>query len=293
MTKILVREVAAGGHAELAQIVASSHDAIVGMTAKGVVSAWNLAAARLYGYAGKDIVGRGAESLVPPELRGEESAILRRIVADEEVECYRSERVCRDGSTVTVSVTVSPIVDGAGGVVGASSSRRLSELQEARDRFEVRMGELRSQASGAAERFETLAEEVRAQARSAQERFDVQVGRERLEMHDAEDQLRVQLSTPGARVGAGQMSREMRNAHDRFESLVVEEQRAEAADAASRPRWRGLISRARLPSSASTQSSTPNVPMPPMPSTPLTGSRTRKRCVRSPIGSSPARATGC
>src|SRR4051794_21959741 len=103
MKKSLVRGSTVGEHAELVSIVASSHDAIVGMTVAGLVTAWNPAAVRLYGYAAEDMVGHSADVMVPAERRPEEAAVLRRILAGEEVERYRSDRVCRDGSTVTVS----------------------------------------------------------------------------------------------------------------------------------------------------------------------------------------------
>ncbi|MEV6638267.1 ATP-binding protein [Actinoplanes sp. NPDC051470] len=234
MSKSLIRESVSGEHAELVSIVASSHDAIVGMTIDGLITTWNPAAVRLYGYAAEDIVGRSADLLVPAECRPDEAGVLRRILAGEEVGRYRSDRVCRDGSTVTVSLTVSPIVDDTGAVVGAATfSRWFNELEEARDRFEIRMSKLRSEAAGAAARFETLAEEVRDQARQAQERFDLRVGKERVRMQDAEDQVQAQLAMPGAQIGAGQMNREMQSAHERFEGLVAGQQ-TEAQSAAGR-----------------------------------------------------------
>ncbi|HEX8345168.1 MAG TPA: PAS domain S-box protein, partial [Actinoplanes sp.] len=234
MGKSLVRKSAAGVHSELVSIVASSHDAIVGMSVDGLVTTWNPAAVRLYGYAAEDILGRSVGVLMPTQCQPEEAVVLRRILAGEEVERYRADRICRDGSTVTVSLTVSPIVDDAGTVVGAaSSSRRFNELQEARDRFEIRMSTLRSEATDAAARFETLADEVRDQATQAQERFDLRVGKERLRMQDATDQVQAQLAMPGAQIGAGQMNREMQSAHDRFEVLVAGQQ-TEARSAAGR-----------------------------------------------------------
>src|SRR5688500_6923787 len=88
--------------AEVASIVASSHDAIVGMTCAGAITSCNPAAARLYGASVREIVGQPSEVFIPPERRGEEAALLRRIVAGEEVEPYRSERVGHDGTVVTV-----------------------------------------------------------------------------------------------------------------------------------------------------------------------------------------------
>ncbi|HEX8629011.1 MAG TPA: ATP-binding protein [Catenuloplanes sp.] len=228
------RTTSAGERAELASIVDSSHDAIVGMTCDGLVSTWNPAAARLYGYAAKDIIGRPAEAMVPPLRRPEEAAILTKIMAGEVVERYRTERICRDGTVVTVSLTISPIFDEAGAVIGAATaSRQFSELQDARDRFEVRMHQLRSEAADAAQRFEVQADQQRDHAKHAQERFEIQVGRERTQIQDAEDQYEARMAMPGALPGGHQPNRELHDAHERFEARVIE-QRAEAHDAADR-----------------------------------------------------------
>jgi PAS domain S-box-containing protein len=222
------------GRAELASIVESSHDAIIGMTGDGLIKTWNPAAERLYGYPASEIVGLAADVVVPPRDRSVEAAILDRIMAGEVVERYRAERVCRDGSVVTVSLTVSPIVDQAGAVVGAaSSSRPFSELQEARDRFDVRMAQLRAEAVGAADRFEALANEVRESAKNAQERFDVQVGRERTRLQDAKAQSRPDITPPGGHPASDRANRDVQDAHESFEVRVAE-QRAEAHDAADR-----------------------------------------------------------
>jgi PAS domain S-box-containing protein len=227
-------EAAAAERAVLASIVESSHDAIVAMTGDGVVRSWNPAAERLYGYGAAEIVGRSAAVLVAPKLRAEEAAMLRRIAAGEEVERYRTERVCRDGTVVAVSSTMSPIVGDGGVIVGAAStSRRLNELQEARDRFEVRMAKLRAEAADAAGRFEVQADAVRDQATRAQERFEVGVERERAQIRDTEDQFQTPMAEQGAESLSRRLSGELRDSHHRFEARVAE-QRAEAHDAADR-----------------------------------------------------------
>jgi PAS domain S-box-containing protein len=225
---------AAGVRAELASIVESSHDAIVGMTTEGSVTSWNPAATRLYGYPAQDIIGKPRDIIVPAERRAEEIAVLDRIMAGEEVERYVTQRVRRDGSIVTVSQTISPIVDAAGTVIGAATtSRRFSELQESRDRFEIRMDNLRSEAVDAAARFEVLADEIRAEARQSQERFDAQVRLERTQLRDAEDQYQVWMSGPDGQTAAPPVNAELRQARHRLEVRVAE-QRAQAHDAARR-----------------------------------------------------------
>nr|BFE73604.1 hypothetical protein GCM10020092_069050 [Actinoplanes digitatis] len=110
--------------AGLADIVRSSHDAIVGMTLEGVVTTWNPAAEQLYGYRAAEIVGRRAEQLYPPAARAGEAVILRRLARGERLDQYIAERVRRDGNMVTVRLSVSPIAGDAGDIVGVAAAAR-------------------------------------------------------------------------------------------------------------------------------------------------------------------------
>ncbi|MEV7629230.1 PAS domain S-box protein [Actinoplanes sp. NPDC089786] len=122
--------------AELAAIVRSSHDAIMGKALDGRITSWNPGAERLYGYTAAEMVGQPAAVLFPPEQQGDEAAILQRISAGERVEQYQTQRVRKDGSRVTVSLTVSPITDEHGTIVGAASvSRGMDPQQQAEARF--------------------------------------------------------------------------------------------------------------------------------------------------------------
>jgi PAS domain S-box-containing protein len=127
---------AAEAQAQLAAIVQSSHEAIMGKSLDGVVTSWNPGAERLYGYAAEEIVGRNVEQLVPSQLRPEEREILARIARGERMEPFQSTRVRKDGSVVSVALTFSPIVDPSGGIVGvASVSRDISERLRAEAKF--------------------------------------------------------------------------------------------------------------------------------------------------------------
>ncbi len=108
----------------LAAIVASSTDAIIGKTPDGVVTSWNAAAQQIFGYAENEIVGRSIFLLIPPELHPEERAVLERIRRGERVEFSETERIRKDGTRIYISVTVSPIRDSSGVVIGASSIKR-------------------------------------------------------------------------------------------------------------------------------------------------------------------------
>jgi len=117
-------------HAQLAAIVRSSHDAIISKTLEGVITTWNQAAEQLYGYSTDEIIGRHAEVLYPPGRREEEAVILAQISRGERLDQGVTERIRRDGTVVTVSLSTSPIVDDHGQVVGAATiSRDIGRLR--------------------------------------------------------------------------------------------------------------------------------------------------------------------
>jgi PAS domain S-box-containing protein len=101
-----------------AAIIESSGDAIIGGSLDGLVTSWNPAAERMYGYTGEEIIGKPAKLLTPKNRQGEIKAVLSRIRAGKHVENLESERVRKDGTVFPVSLTVSPIRDADGAVVG-------------------------------------------------------------------------------------------------------------------------------------------------------------------------------
>ena len=120
--------------ARQAAIIESSDDAIISKTLDGVIITWNRGAEKLFGYSAKEVVGRPMLMLFPPERAGEEADILERIARGESVDHFETTRVRKDGKRIEVSVTISPIRDSAGRIVGASkiardiSERRALEL---------------------------------------------------------------------------------------------------------------------------------------------------------------------
>jgi PAS domain S-box-containing protein len=106
--------------AHLAAIVASSEDAIVSKTLDGIVTSWNQAAERLFGYTSAEMVGQPILRVIPPELHHEEVAILTKLRAGGRIERYETTRVRKDGRRIEVSLTVSPIRDRTGRIVGAA-----------------------------------------------------------------------------------------------------------------------------------------------------------------------------
>jgi PAS domain S-box-containing protein len=128
-------------HARLAAIVESSEDAILGKTLDGTITSWNHAAERLYGYSVDEAVGRPVTMLVPPDRPEEVPEILRKVRRGEKVERLETVRVSKAGRRLDVSLTVSPIRNPEGDIVGASTiarditERRRAEaaLREARE----------------------------------------------------------------------------------------------------------------------------------------------------------------
>lgn len=104
----------------LAAIIDSSDDAIYSKDSAARVTSWNRSAERLYGYTEAEAVGRDIAFLIPPDRRGEERVLLGRILRGESINHYETQRLAKDGSIVDVSLSVSPITDSTGEIVGAS-----------------------------------------------------------------------------------------------------------------------------------------------------------------------------
>ena len=108
----------------LAAIVESSDDAIVGKTLDGTIRSWNAGAARIFLYQPREIIGRSVLELIPPELRHEERMIVERLSRGERIDHFETVRVRSDGTRIDVSLSVSPIRDKRGRIVGAAKIAR-------------------------------------------------------------------------------------------------------------------------------------------------------------------------
>jgi len=111
-------------NARLAAVLASSDDAIIAKTVDGVLTDWNRGAEAIFGYTADEVIGQPVSILLPPGLEHEEEQILEKIRAGEKVDHFETRRRCKDGSIIDVSVTISPIYDGEGVLVGASNVAR-------------------------------------------------------------------------------------------------------------------------------------------------------------------------
>lgn len=111
--------------AEMAAIVDSSNDAIIGKTLEGIITTWNRGAEHVYGYSAAETVGKHISLIVPAERPDEVSEIIAGMLAsDARTEHFETQRLCKDGRLIDVSLTVSPIRDSDGTIVGASSVAR-------------------------------------------------------------------------------------------------------------------------------------------------------------------------
>jgi PAS domain S-box-containing protein len=125
--------------ARLGAIVESSDDAIISKTLTGIITSWNRAAERLFGYTSEEAVGKSILTIIPPERYAEEASILSRLCKGERIDHFETQRVAKDGRMLEVSLTVSPVLDSTGKIIGASKiAREISErkrLEHDRERI--------------------------------------------------------------------------------------------------------------------------------------------------------------
>jgi PAS domain S-box-containing protein len=235
MVRLASQGIAEAAPPELAALIESTRDAIIGLTPEGIVASWNPAAAELYGYTAGEIVGRSAQVLYPEEQRSDEAAVLRRILGGEQVEPYTTDRRHQDGTVLAISVTALPAVSSTGAISGvttmswpASGGRparnraeegidsERSDARDAQDLFEAQIGAERQTARDAQDLFEAQIGAERQTARDALDRFEAQVGAERQTARDALDQFEAR---------AGVERRTARDAREQFEARVDAERR--------------------------------------------------------------------
>jgi PAS domain S-box-containing protein len=233
---------------DLTSITESFQNAIIGMTNAGVINSCNRAATELYGYPPQELIGQGREVFIAPELRADEAAILCRVIAGEQVESHRTRRICRDGTPLEVFLTIAPVRDDTGEVVGAVSIAQRSsgspqashaahdavvapvdesdyQSQDAWDQrfqaeIEAEYARERVQVHEAQDRFQARMGEERArervQVRAAQDRFQVAMGaeraKERVQVYAAQDQFQDRMGEQRA-----QEQLQVQAAQDRFQ----------------------------------------------------------------------------
>jgi PAS domain S-box-containing protein len=154
---VTARRMAAATQAQLAAIVDSSQDAILGKTLEGTISSWNAGAERLYGYTAAEVLGRSVALLVPADRLGELEAILIKIPQGDRIETLETQRLTKDGRRLDVALTISPIQDAQGCLVGVSTiARDITERKHA----EATLRHLSEQAQQAASAERDRAQEL-------------------------------------------------------------------------------------------------------------------------------------
>lgn len=152
----------------LAAIVASSDDAIVSKTLEGFITSWNAGAERIFGYSAEEIIGQHITRIVPPELRSEEEEILARLRRGEHIDHFETVRIAKDGRRIDVSVTVSPMRDKSGKLIGASKvGRDITERKHFERLQKLLIGELNHRVKNTLATVQSIANQTVYRAKSA------------------------------------------------------------------------------------------------------------------------------
>ncbi|MGD1019109.1 MAG: PAS domain S-box protein [Verrucomicrobiia bacterium] len=165
LTEVIVRRLDQGGiqaiyrditerkqveeaHLRLAAIVESSHDAIVSTDLEGIITSWNAAAERLYGYTAHEIIGQSIAQIIPEDRRREKTDVLGRISTGEHVSQFESCCIAKDGRRFPVSLTVSPVKDASGTIVGTSTIiRDITERKRSEEQLRLQSAVLEAAAN--------------------------------------------------------------------------------------------------------------------------------------------------
>ena len=158
-------------------VVESSDDGIISKDLNGVITSWNAGAQRIFGYTEAEVIGQPITIIIPPELQGEERLVLKRLRAGERIEHYETVRLTKRGKRVDVSLTISPMKDSTGRIVGASKiarditerKRADEELRKAHEELEIRVRERTAELAQSNRLLQTQIQE-RIQAQEALER---------------------------------------------------------------------------------------------------------------------------
>jgi len=192
----------------LAAIVDSSDDAIVSKTLDGIITSWNAGAERLFGYTASEAVGQHISLIIPANRRNEETVIIERITKGERLEHFDTVRMRKDQTPLDISLTISPVRDASGKIVGASKIARditqrkriERELRESEDRYRTLADALDTQVQFRTRELERRNSELRELSGRLLESQDVERRHIARELHDSAGQTLAALGMSLARL---------------------------------------------------------------------------------------------
>jgi PAS domain S-box-containing protein len=192
----------------LAAIVDSSEDAIVSKTLEGIITSWNASAERLFGYTAGEAVGQHISLIIPLNRRDEETVIIDRIKRGERIEHFDTVRIRKDNTPLNISLTISPVRDTSGKIIGASKIARditqrirmERELRESEDRYRTLADALDTQVQFRTQELERRNSELRDLSGRLMESQDVERRHIARELHDSAGQTLAALGMQLARI---------------------------------------------------------------------------------------------
>jgi PAS domain S-box-containing protein len=193
----------------LAAIVDSSEDAIVSKTLEGIITSWNASAERLFGYTASEAVGQHISLIIPVDRKDEETLIIQRIKRGERIEHFDTVRICKYNKPLDISLTISPVRDSAGTIVGASKiARSITQrkqieraLRESEERYRTLADALDTQVQFRTQELERRNSELRDLSGRLMESQDVERRHIARELHDSAGQTLAALGMQLARIG--------------------------------------------------------------------------------------------
>jgi PAS domain S-box-containing protein len=212
--------------AHLAAIVESSDDAIVSKDLSGIIMSWNSGAERLFGYSASEVIGQSITILIPTDRENEEADILSRIRRGERLDHYETVRQRKDGTLVHISLTVSPIKDSQGRIIGASKiARNITERKQTEEQLRLLTMQLDQRVAERTQELVLSRERLRAltsELSLAEQRVRRQIA---TELHDYLGQLlvvcRLKLGQAGRRADAPELVQHLKDADKILDDAIT------------------------------------------------------------------------
>ena len=220
----------------LAAIVDSSEDAIVSKTLQGIITSWNASAERLFGYAASEAVGQHISLIIPLNRRDEETVIIERIKKSERIEHFDTVRMRKDKTLLDIALTISPVRDASGKIIGASKIARditqrkriERELRESEERYRTLADALDTQVQFRTQELERRNSELRDLSGRLMEAQDVERRHIARELHDSAGQSLAALGMLLARISEdakkdpAQLAKNVQSAEELVQHLTKE-----------------------------------------------------------------------